>query len=259
MRRGSNFGLLLLFYQIARVGLDNIPPATLLFLAVNVIVHLVNPLHLGLHDVCIGAFQVIYGMEVQRLLLAAFYHLDDIHLYYNMTSLIWKGRNLEPRLGTKRFSFLVLLLAVVSNILLALSNYILAHYTNQHSMHSCAAGFSAVLFGLKVVLNSMNPDVPSNVMGLFTVPSKYVYWVELLLIQILVPNASFIGHLCGIFAGLLYVQGYFNALFSILDLIPDHSPAYRQQASYTYQSYRNPYGETTSYPRNRRIVNGVLQ
>ena len=35
------------------------------------------------------------------------------------------------------------------------------------------------------------------------VPSKHVYWAELLLISIISPNASFMGHLSGIIAGLL--------------------------------------------------------
>ena len=34
----------------------------------------------------------------------------------------------------------------------------------------------------------------ANVVG-FQVPNKYVYWAELLLIQVMVPNASFAGHL----------------------------------------------------------------
>ena len=40
---------------------------------------------------------VVYGMEVHRLWLSAIYHLSDMHLYYNMVSLLWKGRILEVR------------------------------------------------------------------------------------------------------------------------------------------------------------------
>ena len=41
-------------------------------------------------------------------------------------------------------------------------------------------------------------------MGLpFAVPTKYLSWVELFLIYILVPRSSFFGHLCGILAGTL--------------------------------------------------------
>lgn len=34
----------------------------------------------------------------------------------------------------------------------------------------------------------------ANVVGI-QMPNKYVYWAELLLIQVMVPNASFAGHL----------------------------------------------------------------
>ena len=33
--------------------------------------------------------------------------------------------------------------------------------------------------------------------------------------QIIVPNASFLGHLCGILAGTLYVYGYLNGLLAL--------------------------------------------
>eukprot|EP00887_Chlorella_sp_A99_P008208 scaffold12.g8208.t1 len=70
-------------------------------------------------------------------------------------------------------------------------------------MRSCAVGFSGVLFGLKVVLNW---DLPgwSEVYGV-ALPTKHICWAELLLVQVLVPSASFWGHLCGILAGLIYV------------------------------------------------------
>ena len=32
--------------------------------------------------------------------------------------------------------------------------------------------------------------------------TKFMYWSELLLIQIMIPNASFLGHLAGIIAGI---------------------------------------------------------
>lgn len=47
---------------------------------------------------------------------------------------------------------------------------------------------------------------------------QYVCWAELLYLQLLVPNASFMGHLCGILAGLLYV-----AVTSRLPLLPGSS------------------------------------
>lgn len=36
-------------------------------------------------------------------------------------------------------------------------------------------------------------------------PPQFAAWAELVVAQLLIPNASFFGHLCGILAGLLYV------------------------------------------------------
>lgn len=53
-------------------------------------------------------------------------------------------------------------------------------------------------------------------MNIIPISSRYACWAELLLIQILVPNSSFIGHLAGILVGLLYVK---TPVGSILDSI----------------------------------------
>jgi len=184
--------------------------------------------------------------------LQVFFHVDDFHLYYNMSSLIWKGRQLEPHFGTKKFVFLGFLLAILSNAILVGTSFIMAQLLQYEApMYSCAVGFSAVLFGLKVIITDMSPDSPSNVMGLFDVSSKYVYWVELLLIQILVPRASFLGHLCGILAGLLYTKGYLAPLFVVLNYIPDFVPNQPTRNENQDQSTWQP-------ASRRRIVNGVL-
>jgi membrane associated rhomboid family serine protease len=48
------------------------------------------------HDIqynCIHAGEIWYGGDVRRLLTAAFFHVDDMHLFYNMISLLWKGES----------------------------------------------------------------------------------------------------------------------------------------------------------------------
>jgi len=249
---GNNLGMILLLLHIGRIGVDKIPPVTLGFLILNTVFHYMNPLHLSLGQVCIGASYVIQHAEVQRLLLACFYHVNDTHLYYNMTSFIWKGRQLEPLFGAKKFAWLILVLGIVSNCLLVATEYSL----NQG--YSCAVGFSAVLFGLKVVLQHCTPEGPSNVMGLFTVSSKYIYWVELLMIQLMVPNASFLGHLCGIAAGLMYINGFLDILFYPLDLIPDFTiPEVGGRQGDQWQEAPQ-YPPRPQYPPggNRRVVRG---
>lgn len=67
----------------------------------------------------------------------------------------------------------------------------------------------------------------------FRVHTRYAAWLELVLISLLVPNASFLGHLCGILAGILYVE--LPILLPILNIFSGFSP-FGQTPSYTYSS-----------------------
>lgn len=51
------------------------------------------------------------------------------------------------------------------------------------------------------------PSGTQYAMGFIPVPSKYIFWAELVLIQLITPNVSFVGHLAGILVGLLYTKG----------------------------------------------------
>jgi rhomboid domain-containing protein 1 len=118
-----------------------------------------------------------------------------------------QGAQLEPRLGTLPFLRLVCELALTSQLLYiglaVLLRQQLAPAAGWALLRSCAVGFSGVLFGLKVVLNH-NSAGWSEIYGV-TIPTKFAAWGELVVAQLLIPNASFFGHLCGILAGLLYV------------------------------------------------------
>jgi rhomboid domain-containing protein 1 len=109
-------------------------------------------------------------------------------------------------MGSIAFSQLVVFSLLASHCLLVGLSYLLYMYTDiTSSYHSCAVGFSAVLFSLKYVLNQSEPS-RSNVMGI-QVASRYAAWFELVLVSLIHPNVSFVGHLSGILAGILYVHG----------------------------------------------------
>ncbi len=57
----------------------------------------------------------------------------------------------------------------------------------------CNLLIEGVLFALKVITTHMLPPGMHYIMGVFPVPSRYAVWAELGVIQLLVPNASFIG------------------------------------------------------------------
>jgi hypothetical protein len=65
--------------------------------------------------------------------------------------------------------------------------------------------YVGVIFALKVLTSSETPPGREFV-GAMLVPTRYAAWVELILIHLLVPNASFMGHLAGILAGVIYTS-----------------------------------------------------
>ena len=81
----------------------------------------------------------------------------------------------------------------------------------------CLRLTSGVIFALKVLTTHYTPAGTQYVMGMFPVPSRYACWAELVLIQLLIPRASFTGHLAGILVGLAFVKG---PLKDVLDILP---------------------------------------
>lgn len=82
--------------------------------------------------------------------------------------------------------------------------YMLTQVTGDYGYYTtCAIGFSATLFALKVIVLCEERDRLHNI-NRSQVPSKLAVWVELILIHLFVPNSSLVGHLGGILVGCLY-------------------------------------------------------
>ncbi|XP_002966977.2 rhomboid-like protein 14, mitochondrial [Selaginella moellendorffii] len=212
-RRGgrSNGMLLMLALHVFSqfVQLERKPPVTAALILANVIVYLrpgsLHEVLPSIEEVCLSPYLVLRNFDVKRLLLSAFYHVDEAHLFYNMISLLWKGVQLEGRMGSPKFASMVALLLGMSHGLMVLLGTLVSTLTDSPAPYtSCAVGFSALLFALKVVLNHNSP-ANAIVYG-FVVPARFAAWAELVLVQMFMPGASFLGHLSGILAGLLYVR-----------------------------------------------------
>lgn len=157
--------------------LEHKPPVTLALIVVNMLIHaarhpatapfvrmlspegkrfynLVQP-YLAVRTNCINPDAVLANGEVRRLWLSTLIHLDDVHLLYNMLSLVHKGVTLETKMGSQVFTGLVVYLAFASNLLyVAVAVLLKEAGVYSRLVGSCAAGFSGVLFGLGAVLTT---------------------------------------------------------------------------------------------------------
>ncbi|KAK1390276.1 rhomboid-like protein 14, mitochondrial [Heracleum sosnowskyi] len=217
MERGNNGrvsrGMLsfLAFQAVSEYSrLDRKPPVTAALVAANTLIYLrpkfINHLIPTLDQVWFNPNLILKNGDLRRLLLSPFYHIDDTHLVYNMVSLLWKGVRLENSMGSVEFTSMVAaLLGLSQGITILLAKGLLVFFDYERPYYQeYAVGFSSVLFALKVVLNSQSDDY-SYVYGLM-VPSRLAAWVELILVQMFVPGVSFLGHLGGILAGIVYMH-----------------------------------------------------
>ena len=170
----------------------------------------------SIHQACISVRGAWFDREWKRIFLASFYHSGDFHLYYNMASFVWKAISLESYYGSGYFVYMVAVFSVATNLLYIAINYALAEVLDQWSyINSCAVGFSGVLFALKVVTTHIQPAGMTRVMGFIPVPMRIACWVELVLISVLFPHVSFVGHLAGILVGFAFVYGPLQTIMNI--------------------------------------------
>ena len=113
------------------------------------------PVSWDAHTVCLSAQAVLKWREYERLILSAFEHGDDIHLYYNMLSFLAKGRSLERHFGSPYFAYLLSVFTVLTSATYVGLEVLLSEvlHDKQH-YKTCAIGFSGVIFALKVLTTS---------------------------------------------------------------------------------------------------------
>ena len=135
-----------------------------------------------------------------------------MRMTYNLSFTIL-GSKLENRFGPIRFAVTLVTFCIVSTVLTVALSFAASEIMDDgFYLSQCAVGFSGVLFAFKVLLSYYDSTQGSYTRVMFlTVPVRMAFWVELVLIQILVPNASFVGHLAGILTGLLFVKGPLKA------------------------------------------------
>lgn len=168
----------------------------------------------------------------------AFFHLSFLHILFNMMAELSIGVALEHQLGTIQVGLCTILFCIISVIFQLVigavvvfvpplyafiiqqtfGNYILGQ------LLSCGVGFSGILFGYMVTNGMIFEVAGASVFGLFQFPAKIYPWILLVITQILIPNASIMGHLGGMLGGyffyfLVYRRSYWKAILQKVDLL----------------------------------------
>eukprot|EP00898_Chlorokybus_atmophyticus_P002426 jgi/Chlat1/3184/Chrsp22S03458 len=143
--------------------------------------------------------------DLRRLLVSGFVHKDAAHLLYNMVSFSLKGSQLEKQVGPKQLLETVGDLLTLSHGLVVAVSWLLAKRFNMWGPYnSSCVGFSGVLFALQAV-HANRAGGMADVLG-YQMPASSALLVELIVNQLVLPQGSFLGHMCGVMAGLAYVH-----------------------------------------------------
>ncbi|XP_067879918.1 rhomboid-related protein 4-like [Heterodontus francisci] len=196
-------GSYIIFIILLFIETKGIPPITLAIIILNMFIFLAPELNVA--EVCLSVHTTFYACEWQRLVLAPLHHIDIDHLGFNMASLVWKGSKMERRVGSARFVFSTLIFGILTGVTYLSIKAALACLLTERFNMDCAVGFSGILFALKVINNGHSAD--GDIPGPFQIKKRDACWAELVLIHLLSPRSSFVGHLAGILVGLAYVKG----------------------------------------------------
>ena len=157
---------------------------------------------------------VLYNHEVYRIITSALFHASLLHIGMNMMSTTAVGSMLERRLGSLKMILTMLWSILLTSILHIASAWLLFAIFGMKSLfYEHSVGFSGVIFHLSVLECSLGTHQSRSVFGFFEVPSYLYPWVLLVVLQLVMPNLSFAGHLSGIVAGTLQLQGMLDWLF----------------------------------------------
>ncbi|KAK8812739.1 hypothetical protein WA538_004596 [Blastocystis sp. DL] len=157
---------------------------------------------------------VVKQGEVWRIVSSSFSHLTILHLAMNVSSL-FSLSSLEIHWGSVQYLSVSLFLVVSTQLLLLLLDSFLIR-CGRHSIETVwTLGYSCVLFALMTasILQRSGP-CPVDLFGVcfptrllpvpflpFAIPVNAFPFIQLLLMKLLVPNSSLLGHLAGVFMG----------------------------------------------------------
>ena len=147
--------------------------------------------------------QIVENKELWRIVSGTMSHIQIMHLCFNLVSL-WNTRFIEMRFGSITYFKLSFCLFLISNASMICVYWLMTQYFDKYEYVKdlYVVGYSAILFGF-MSFECMQFDGNMSVFGA-NIPFYLGPFVLLILISLIVPNASFIGHFSGILSGFLF-------------------------------------------------------
>mmetsp|Transcript_32077 Transcript_32077/g.54099 ORF Transcript_32077/g.54099 Transcript_32077/m.54099 type:complete len:419 (+) Transcript_32077:81-1337(+) len=199
--------------------LRTVPIVTKILLTTNIAIHvLIFFTSFPVNELAINPLMIIIRGEFYRIFTSAFVHGGIMHIAMNMSSLLGIGALLEKQYGSIRMLFITLWALVLCGCMYTCLVWLYAHaIMDLRALNSPAVGYSGVLFCYALMESFHAHDVSRSVFGCFSVPTKVYPFILLVVIQVVMPNISWWGHLSGLLVGIVLISRPGVAL-----LMPSH-------------------------------------
>lgn len=172
--------------------------------------------NIGYANVGLSYETTIEGNQHWRIITSAFSHISVLHLIFNMSAL-WSIGVVEQLgdmgLGIEFYLQYTLVLLVLSGLLVLGAYHVLVQkFKLDYFKKVTAVGYSCVVFGWMTILAVKQPSTKLNLFGLLSLPMSFAPFESLIFTSIIVPKASFIGHLSGIIVGYSIALGLIHGM-----------------------------------------------
>lgn len=194
---------------------DRLPPTTKVLATSLLLLHLVRVLT-GTAEASKFSLSAVAADETfwYRLVTGPALHASFLHVTFNCLALCHLGTRLESLFGTVLFFLVVATCWLFASCSYVGLVYLAYTVTNSDAiLYQSAIGFSGVIFALAVIesrTDSSNP--PTDFFGGRVRLSRFlVPFAMILVLQLLLPNVSLIGHVAGALFGLALSRGGLGA------------------------------------------------
>jgi membrane associated rhomboid family serine protease len=171
---------------------------------------------IGYADVELGYETAVEGGQYWWIITSAFSHISVVHLVFNMSAL-WSLGVVEQLgkigLDVEYYLHYTLVLVVLSGLLvLGFYHMMIQRFKVEYFRRVTAVGYSCVVFGWMTILAAKQPSSKLNIFGVLSLPISFAPFESLIFTSIMVPHASFIGHLSGIIVGYSIAWGLIHGM-----------------------------------------------
>ncbi|XP_057490501.1 RHOMBOID-like protein 13 [Actinidia eriantha] len=199
-----------LFYEILE------KPATSCIIGIcSAIWFYIQKKNIGYSHVGVSYETAIEG-QYWRIITSAFSHISVLHLVFNMSALWSLGVVEQPGhmgLGVKFYLHYTLVLVVLSGMLVLGAYHVLIQkFKLEYFRRVTAVGYSCVVFGWMTILSVKQPSTKLELFGFLSLPISFAPFESLIFTSIIVPQASFVGHLSGIIVGYAIAWGLIHGM-----------------------------------------------